>query len=76
MIQCPLCNGNSRIFMQGIFDCDKTFVMECEKCNLHFLNPKMTIEEESEYYRNYYENQKNTFIVSHFTCANSVLWEI
>ncbi len=57
-MNCPLCNNNSTIFMRGIFDCDKTRVMECCNCKLHFLEPMMSDEEESEYYKDYYENQK------------------
>lgn len=58
-MKCPICSGNSIIFMQGIFDCDKTIVRECTNCKLHFLDPKMSEEEEQEYYKNYYESQKS-----------------
>ena len=57
-MQCPVCNSNSDVFMKGIFDCETTLVRECNNCKLHFLDPKMTIEEEENYYKNYYDNQK------------------
>lgn len=44
--------------MTGIFDSETTSVLECNECELQFLDPMMSDEEEAEYYRNYYENQK------------------
>jgi len=57
-MKCPVCSNESFIFMEGIFDCDKTLVRECKNCKLHFLDPIMSLEEEENYYKNYYENQK------------------
>lgn len=57
-MRCPICNGNSKVFMRGIFDCENTKVQECDNCKVHFLNPMMSDEEEEQYYKNYYENQK------------------
>lgn len=56
---CPVCGGGDiTLYMKGVFDCESTSVMECNGCGLQFLDPMMSDEEEHEYYRNYYENQK------------------
>lgn len=57
-MKCPICSNDSKTFMKGIFDCDKTLVKECLECKLHFLDPKMTEKDEEEFYKNYYESQK------------------
>lgn len=59
MSKCPVCeSAEVALFMKGIFDSEETDVMECAKCGLQLLNPMMSDEEETEYYRLYYENQK------------------
>lgn len=59
MNSCPVCLSNDTfLYMKGIFDSDSTSVIECRNCGLQFLDPMMSDEEENEYYRNYYENQK------------------
>ncbi len=66
-IECPVCGSNDiKLFMSGIFDSEKTNVMECEECGLQFLDPMMTEEEEEEYYNGYYQKQKNR----HFKAMN------
>lgn len=60
MTACPVCRANDiNLFMHGIFDCDHTDVLECGNCGMQFLSPLMTLDEESEYYRNYYEKQRS-----------------
>ena len=60
LIECPVCGSNDiKLFMSGVFDSEKTNVMECEECGLQFLDPMMTEEEEEEYYNGYYQKQKN-----------------
>jgi 2-polyprenyl-3-methyl-5-hydroxy-6-metoxy-1,4-benzoquinol methylase len=55
---CPICFSGSFEYMRGVYDCSKTSVMECECCGLQFLSPMMSEQEESEYYINYYNSQK------------------
>jgi len=43
--------------MEGIFDCDKTKVLECNGCGMQFLDKIMTEKEESDFYYNYYNRQ-------------------
>lgn len=62
--KCNLCGGSIELFLDGIFDCDETQVYECKDCELQFLHPIMTLQEEKEYYHNYYKTQKNRYISS------------
>ncbi len=56
MKACPVClTTDVKLFMQGIFDCEQTNVLECGNCGMQFLEPLMTGEE--DYYRNYYAKQ-------------------
>lgn len=56
---CPVCDSeNIFLYLEDIFDCDKTKVMECKNCGLQFLNPMMSQEEEEQYYNDYYNSQK------------------
>lgn len=58
MTTCPVCQATEiSLFMQGIFDCEQTDVLECGNCGMQFLSSLMTLEEEDAYYRNYYEKQ-------------------
>ena len=67
MTACPVCRANDiSLFMHGIFDCDHTDVLECGNCGMQFLSPLMTLDEENEYYRNYYEKQHSR----HFACMS------
>lgn len=55
---CPVCGGSDpTLFMQGIFDCEATRVLECRGCGLQYLDPMMSAQEEEEYYRDYYLSQ-------------------
>lgn len=57
---CPVClSENTKVFMQGIFDSDTTNVLECLNCELQFLDPIMSDQEEDEYYKSYYKKQGN-----------------
>ena len=62
-MSCPICNSDSTfVYMKGIFDCESTEVIECNECGLQYLYPKMTEEEEENYYLDYYHSQQ----VRHF----------
>ena len=59
LLKCPVCKASDiTVFMEGVYDCEETNVMECRGCGLQFLDPMMSDEEEERYYRNYYEAQK------------------
>ncbi|MBE8232212.1 MAG: class I SAM-dependent methyltransferase [Endozoicomonadaceae bacterium] len=67
MSECPICISNSiMLFMEGVFDSKSTNVLECLACGTQFLDPKMTEEEEAEYYSGYYKKQK----IRHFKTMN------
>ena len=58
--QCPICvSQRIELFMQGVFDSESTNVLECLDCGTQFLDPKMTEQEETEYYEGYYRKQKS-----------------
>lgn len=57
-VPCPICQSKDTfVYLSGIYDAEKTDVMECRNCGVQFLNPRMSIREENEYYRNYYLSQ-------------------
>jgi|GEM_PF-1447799 len=55
---CPLCKGaNCDLILQGISDSSSTNVWHCQSCSVQFLDPFMTLEDETSYYENYYKSQ-------------------
>ena len=57
--ECPLCrSAHTRLYLHGIYDCDKTNVCECRDCDLLYLDPIMSQQEEAEYYLDYYKSQQ------------------
>ncbi len=58
-MKCPICGSEDTfVFMKGIFDCNKTSVIECKYCGMQFLDKIMSKDEENEFYIEYYESQK------------------
>lgn len=61
---CRICGSEETFhFMKGIYDCSSTKVIECKKCEVRFLDPIMSIDEETEYYKNYYKSQEDRYVV-------------
>lgn len=63
MTECNLCgNENTFNFLYGISDSSETVVKECKNCGVQFLHPMMSLEEEEEYYKDYYLSQAKRYI--------------
>jgi len=57
--ECPLCQSDrTRFYLRGVYDCDNTNVCECCDCDLLYLDPIMSEEEEAKYYQDYYRCQQ------------------
>ena len=63
-MSCKICGSQDVFqFMKGIYDCNKTEVMECKNCEVRFLDPIMDLDEEANYYKNYYRSQEERYVV-------------
>lgn len=53
-MQCPLClEKQSELLHDGIWSLDDGQVFRCKTCDVTFLHPMMTEQEEKEFYKNY-----------------------
>ncbi len=63
-INCNLCKSNQTICtLEGIYDSINTNLYKCQSCGVEFIHPQMTIEEEKEYYKDYYKKQEIRYAV-------------
>lgn len=55
---CPNCNNHSILFHNKLWSIENGTVYKCESCDLVFIDPMMSEEEEKEFYNNYNEHVK------------------
>ncbi len=57
---CPNCkNKDLTLFHNKVWSIDNGEVYKCKSCNLLFINPMMSEDEEKEFYKNYNQHIKN-----------------
>ena len=63
-MRCTLCaSSDTNCLQKGIYDSDTTNLFQCNLCGVQFIYPLMTIEEEEEYYKDYYTGQQVRYAV-------------
>ena len=67
-MNCPLCGSNATfVFHNAVWRRPDATVRRCEVCNLAFIHPMMTEDEEERFYRNYNEHVKARGVVTQGT---------
>ena len=64
-MNCPNCsNGNISLFHDKVWSIDNGKVYQCSDCELIFINPMMSVQEESKFYKNYNQHVKDRGVIA------------
>ena len=64
-MNCPNCsNGNISLFHDKVWSIDNGKVYQCSDCELIFINPMMSLQEESKFYKNYNQHVKDRGVIA------------